>query len=432
MLHSATRKAKLVNQCFKLGLSISYDRVLSLSTKLASTACELYNTDNLVCPSVLRGGIFSVAAVDNIDHNLSSSTAASAFHGTAVSVIQFPSTENVGIDRSVHQSLVSASDDVSSIVLPLVYSNVPPCVLPKTEPKLPTLGILSTNLTNINNCTNGENEWLNQVVNNIFTSECDMSSQITWAGYHAENSIRELPPKPIIAILPLFRHSAHTPAMIRHSFTVVEAAVKHLNPGQIPVLTFDQPLFALAKQIQWHWPEQFGEDKFVILMGGLHIEMAVLRMLGHWLDGSGWVHCLVQANVATSGVADSFLHGNHVKRTRYAHIVTAATLFICRHQSYIHYCEKLSNTALSFDEWCFSHEKSSSQFKYWNTVLQLELTLLSFVHSIRDGNFELYVEILQTLAPWFFCLDQTHYARWLSVHLRDMASLKQRHPDIAA
>jgi len=66
-------------------------------------------------------------------------------------------------------------------------------------------------------------------------------------------------------------------------------------------------------------------------------------------------------------------------------------------------------------------------------VLQLELTLLSFVRLIRDSNFELYVGILlHNLALWFFCLDQTHYARWLSVHLRDMVSLKHRHPDIAA
>ena len=130
--------------------------------------------------------------------------------------------------------------------------------------------------------------------------------------------------------------------MIRHSLTVVEAAVKHLNPGQIPVVTFDQPLLALAKQTQWHYPEHLGEDKFLVMMRGLHIEMAVLRMLGHWLDGSGWVHCLVQAEVATSGIADLFLHENQVKRARYAHIVTAATLFMCRQQSYANYCEEFS------------------------------------------------------------------------------------------
>jgi len=320
---------------------------------------------------------------------------------------------------------------VSSIILPLAYSDVPPCILPKSEPKLPPLDSISMNPTSVNNALNGEYEWLNQFVNKMGATEEPVD--ITWAGYHAEKSVRELHPKLIIALLPLFRHNAHTSAMICHSLTVVEAAVKHLNPGQIPVVTFDQPLFALAKQIQWHWPEQFGEDKFLVMMGGLHIEMAVLRMLGHWLDGSGWVHCLVQADVATTGIADSFLHGNHVKRARYAHIVTAATLFMRRQQSYANYCQELSDLPLSFDEWCSDREKASSQFQFWNIVLQLELTLLSFVHSIRDSNFELYVGILlHNLALWFFCLDQTHYARWLSVHLRDMVSLKHRHPDIAA
>ena len=29
-----------------------------------------------------------------------------------------------------------------------------------------------------------------------------------------------------------------------------------------------------------------------------------------------------------------------------------------------------------------------------------------------------------------FALDHTHYARWLSVHIRDMTSLSNTHPDI--
>ena len=76
--------------------------------------------------------------------------------------------------------------------------------------------------------------------------------------------------------------------MIRHSMDVIKRAVEHLNPGQVPVLTVDQPLFGIAKIIQWNWPESYGEDKFVILLGGLHIEMATLATLGDLLDGSGW------------------------------------------------------------------------------------------------------------------------------------------------
>ena len=67
----------------------------------------------------------------------------------------------------------------------------------------------------------------------------------------------------ISALLPLFKDNAHSVAMIKHSMTMVQAAVQHLNPGQVPVITADQPLFALAKQIQWTWPSTLGENHFV-------------------------------------------------------------------------------------------------------------------------------------------------------------------------
>ena len=86
--------------------------------------------------------------------------------------------------------------------------------------------------------------------------------------------------------------------MIRHSLNVVSKAVVHLNPGQTPVVTFDQPLFALAKQIQWKWPDQYGEDQLVVMFGDLHVEMAALKtLLGNWLNRCGWVQALVQAKI---------------------------------------------------------------------------------------------------------------------------------------
>ena len=77
--------------------------------------------------------------------------------------------------------------------------------------------------------------------------------------------------------------------MIRHFVDVVKNAIEHVNHGQTHVVTLDQPLFALVKQIQWKWPEKHGEDKMVVMFGGLHIEMAALKTLGNWLRGSGWV-----------------------------------------------------------------------------------------------------------------------------------------------
>ena len=81
--------------------------------------------------------------------------------------------------------------------------------------------------------------------------------------------------------------------MIRHAMDVVRSAVEMLNPSQIPIITCDQPLYALAKQIQWSWPSSHGEDRYVVMFGGLHIEMVALKMLGDLLEGSGWTGALV-------------------------------------------------------------------------------------------------------------------------------------------
>lgn len=96
-------------------------------------------------------------------------------------------------------------------------------------------------------------------------------------------------------------------------------AVDILNPGQVPIITVDQPLFTIAKQIQWNWTESHGEDQFVIMFGGLHIEIAAFKTIGNLLESSGWTGALVQANVASPGTADSFLRAAHATRTRRAH-----------------------------------------------------------------------------------------------------------------
>ena len=54
------------------------------------------------------------------------------------------------------------------------------------------------------------------------------------------------------------------------------------------VVTFDQPVFTLAKQIQCKWPEDYGEDKVVVMFGGFHIEMAALKTFGR-LAGWEWL-----------------------------------------------------------------------------------------------------------------------------------------------
>ncbi|XP_068756859.1 uncharacterized protein [Montipora capricornis] len=67
--------------------------------------------------------------------------------------------------------------------------------------------------------------------------------------------------------------------------------------------------------------------------------------------------------------------------------------------------------------------KTSPTYKFWDMIMQMELKVLAFVKAHRENNFSLYVESLESLAPWSFTLDHTNYARWLPIHIRDMKCL---------
>ena len=73
--------------------------------------------------------------------------------------------------------------------------------------------------------------------------------------------------KSISFMLPLFKEDFHSVSSMTHAMQLIEKVTNFFNPGQTPVLVFDQPLYAIAKTIQWNMPDRFGENKFVIMFG---------------------------------------------------------------------------------------------------------------------------------------------------------------------
>ena len=71
-------------------------------------------------------------------------------------------------------------------------------------------------------------------------------------------------------------------------------------------------------------------------------------------------------------------------------------------------------------------------FKFWLLTLEFQLSVLILVRSFREADFNLYVDALVKIVPWFFALDHQNYARWLPVHIRDMTCLQNYNPEAAA
>ncbi|VDI69861.1 Hypothetical predicted protein [Mytilus galloprovincialis] len=275
--------------------------------------------------------------------------------------------------------------------------------------------------------------WLKHVYDNVAADDTE-DMEYSWAAFHANRLEGDSDTLlDISSLLPIFQEEAKSVAMIRHAMNVIMSNVNFLNPGQLPVITCDQPLYAIAKLVQWNWSDRFSEKRIVILFGGLHIQIAALRTIGDWLDNSGWTSALSQANIASSGTADSFLKASHVSRTRHAHEVTASALYILMKRSYSMFMEERDSEEDQpvFEEWIERREIESPLFHYWSLTMKFEMTILMFIRSLREGNFQLYKDSIALLIPWFFALDHPNYARWLPIHLRDMMVLPDVAPTVA-
>ena len=117
----------------------------------------------------MRSGVFTAAAVDNIDHNPSSTPAKYLFQGTAISFQQYPVFPGASIDRSIIRLRESKKLNLylTTVHVPFVNSSIKNTSVP------------ATNVTSLSS-NNGFKE------NGKGTSQAiTHPSRSTWAAYYA-------------------------------------------------------------------------------------------------------------------------------------------------------------------------------------------------------------------------------------------------------
>ena len=260
-----------------------------------------------------------------------------------------------------------------------------------------------------------EQQWLQQ-----FASFADSAK--SWAQYHIRQKCIQPPNvKDTNSLLPLPRARINTLDMQVHTVNLNIKAISALNPGQTPVDVSDCPVYALTKETRFRFPEHF--SNYFAMFRGLHIEQCLFTH-GQFIEGSGLREILEVCSLASIGVG-AVVDFNQIKRARYCVQVTLYSLY-----------QKLEDTVRAdgstLDPWKWLEEKSlsSSMAHYWSLVINLQIEILVFVRSIREGNFHVYVQSLRNLSECFFALDHTNYARWLTIHVFDLISVPITHPNV--
>ncbi|KAJ8887574.1 hypothetical protein PR048_013791 [Dryococelus australis] len=181
-------------------------------------------------PTGLKYDLFTTASVDNIDHNPSSNTAMSCFHGT---VVQHPTQCKLGRAREL-TTPKTEKENRRVQQLPSLYANVPPCFVSISRGSCrPPEHILLCEVPQ--DTDQVAQKWLDHL------SVAMLDACQRWAAFNTTDSrgcAKLITP---MEVMPLFIEKAESLAMMYHSMNVGKAVMEHLNTGQIPALVADAP-----------------------------------------------------------------------------------------------------------------------------------------------------------------------------------------------
>ena len=225
-------------------------------------------------------------------------------------------------------------------------------------------------------------------------------------------------------LLPLINQKVETLQSQFHCMNIIKNTIHYINPNQVPVDISDQPVYALSKEVQLRYHSVFGSSQYVCVLGDFHIEHTNLLIHGELIKGHGLEAVLEKNNFSTKGTS-AVVDATHIKRARYCLQVSLCVIYKLLKEAHI---KSASN--LSILDWLADASKNSEMCFYWKIIFEVQLGILIFVRSIREGNFKLYLAALYSFLKWYFAFDKYNYARWATIYWSDMASLEITCPTV--
>ena len=253
---------------------------------------------------------------------------------------------------------------------------------------------------------------------------------LTYAGFfsHGQNA-EDIRPRATVGIFPIFYKKVSSMAMQKHSMLMIKKAEKFVNPGQLPVIVGDCPLYAQQKKCQWNYVVEVGESKMVCY--GLPSRWdGIPRMLWEAI-GRIWLGPSISPSKDFHFRRCSF---SCRWRAHQAHSVRIpghpCLVHVLKIQAYNEYYWEGYGPHKSMDMWENRLIHDAPTVSNWITVRNYLLINCRFVRGHRLGDWPLTLSACEELCPWFSTFVYTNYARWMPIFLKDMASLQDIHRSV--
>eukprot|EP00745_Piridium_sociabile_P034091 TRINITY_DN5858_c0_g1_i7.p1 TRINITY_DN5858_c0_g1~~TRINITY_DN5858_c0_g1_i7.p1 ORF type:complete len:942 (+),score=252.29 TRINITY_DN5858_c0_g1_i7:556-3381(+) len=231
------------------------------------------------------------------------------------------------------------------------------------------------------------------------------------------------------------------------------------------VITYDEQLYCKAKMLQWDKPDSC--KGFVIMLGGFHTQLNFCKVIGEYMDSSGLETIWIESGVLGEGTAGNVMNGKGWNRAIRVHKLTLEALWSVLWTHFKQWAEenekvisedlkaasskvaegfagkddeeiqssteallsKIDEVKVLLDEFEASCSENAT-FRYWRSYMKLVSILLRFTHSLRVGDWELFLSSFAEMLPWLGAFDHYHYTRWGTVFLADMKLLPMTAPEV--
>lgn len=467
-----TGSKQMITLLNRMGHCCSYEEVELVDTSLANEVLAKSDETGVVIPSNIHPGVFVQMAADNNDINEETIDGKHTTHATTLVVYQRKQFGPIP-PRQIHANHSQKRRSLDSARNTLAIQEVNFCG--RQAPLTSFLSQIKMEWFQCNNqflsaCTQDLAWMLLRLHSTTMFQETGISvpeqSIPGWSGFHSR-FFSETPVSTVIGYCPMINGSANEYSTIFTVMKVSQEMARKLQQDD-SVITFDLAIYIKAKQLQLKFPEEFKNT--VIRLGGFHIALNYLALLGKKYANSGLEDLLIESGVYAAGTTSVLMLGKSYNRGIRAHKLSMEALFRLLWQAFVrwlgsqsaevnnHHRQSLLKKIQECQR-CYKEKEPIQQsyeavvnemdaitslltvfkteakarsklFSFWEEYISMVLILLQFIKAERTGNWSLHLSSTAAMIPHFFSMDRLNYARWLPVYLADMQKLEDKHPKV--
>lgn len=457
-IKSLTNSRQVITMLNRYGHTIGYNLAEEIETEMTYTSVK---SNNIIPTGIsTSNGHSTHVAFDNFDRFVDTTSGKDTMHDTVGIIYQFPNTaaDDFNDETDTALSTHEVNDSVNGggpSRKRRRFNEIVRDVRPYYSKPTASLQLLPIDsFTNTMDVCKGAAEIATDKDLLWIMSLSRVDSVPMWLGYNCMMST-DHSEKQQIEYLPPINSSPTSYAIVNETLIMAKEIAEKCHQQHI-IVTYDLAIAKMAMQIQEKEKPTF-ENIFVNL-GAFHMEMAFFKTVGKYIDSSGLVEILVQAEVLAGGSMNSYLDSKHFNRCKRLHPLTAAALQILHFEQYLSTtnvspetlhdllqtqiqnaskqaaCDDnermelpdlLSRISNGYKEFCretsTGTKGKTAQFYY--QYCEFVNLFHRFSRSIRTSNFELYMDSIFNMSDLFFAFNQPNYARWALLYLSNLITL---------